>query len=250
MGHVNNVVYNFWAETARINWVRSFALQIEDDAAQRAMWDDLISPKGIGLILRSIKTEYKLPLQYPDRVTVIHKLLQEPKMGMDALHLEAVVLSETHQRIAARITEDIAVYDYRIQKKAPLPDFMVETFMQEWQDQQKAMKDAANHRGSIESKLRDLEQQTWDRSDAVEDMGSATIHVNATEQEQKDHTDADLAPSEEEVTTHSSSPESDQNLTKTAALLEASKSTRSKQASQRIDGDEAPLEYQVSTKQI
>lgn len=55
-GHVNNVVYNRYAESARVNWALNFAAA---DPAHRAEWLELMTPKGIGLILRSIRTDYK-----------------------------------------------------------------------------------------------------------------------------------------------------------------------------------------------
>lgn len=178
MGHVNNVVYNFWAETARVNWVRNFGVRGEEAGAkgkeERKMWEDLLTPRGIGLILRSIKTEYKFPLEDPDRVTVIHKLSQKPKEGMDTLFLEAVVLSETRQRIAAKITEDTAVYDYRIRKKAPLPEFMVETLLREWHEQSRQTWEATGLQTQLEGRIRKIELETWDKEGAVEDMGAAS----------------------------------------------------------------------------
>ncbi|UNI15905.1 hypothetical protein JDV02_002391 [Purpureocillium takamizusanense] len=124
MGHVNNVIYNRYAESARVNWVTSYAATAEP--AQRQQWDELMTPRSIGLILRSIKTDYKLPITYPDQVTVIHKLAVKPDYGADSVILEAVILSEQHKRIAARCFEDIAVYDYQAAKRAPLKDFMVD----------------------------------------------------------------------------------------------------------------------------
>jgi acyl-CoA thioesterase FadM len=58
-GHVNNVVYNRYAESGRIAWVRNYAkLQ---DPAHRSAWNNLWTPKGeVGLILRKITTEFKL----------------------------------------------------------------------------------------------------------------------------------------------------------------------------------------------
>ncbi|UNI15906.1 hypothetical protein JDV02_002391 [Purpureocillium takamizusanense] len=123
-GHVNNVIYNRYAESARVNWVTSYAATAEP--AQRQQWDELMTPRSIGLILRSIKTDYKLPITYPDQVTVIHKLAVKPDYGADSVILEAVILSEQHKRIAARCFEDIAVYDYQAAKRAPLKDFMVD----------------------------------------------------------------------------------------------------------------------------
>lgn len=55
-GHVNNVMYNRYAESARVNWTLNLATQ---DPAHRKEWLELVSPKSIGLILRSIKTDYK-----------------------------------------------------------------------------------------------------------------------------------------------------------------------------------------------
>lgn len=55
-GHVNNVMYNRYAESARVNWTLNFAAM---DPKHKKEWLELISPKSIGLILRSIKTDYK-----------------------------------------------------------------------------------------------------------------------------------------------------------------------------------------------
>jgi acyl-CoA thioesterase FadM len=55
--HINNVVYNRYAESARVNWTRNFACDI--DPAHRREWTELMTPKSLGLILRSIRTDYK-----------------------------------------------------------------------------------------------------------------------------------------------------------------------------------------------
>lgn len=56
-GHVNNVLYNRYAETGRVEWALKYAKFI--DPAHRETWEELVTPKSIGLILKSIKTEYK-----------------------------------------------------------------------------------------------------------------------------------------------------------------------------------------------
>jgi predicted metal-dependent RNase len=174
--------------------------------------------------LRSIKTDYKFPLRYPDRITVLHKLLTEPKEGMDALHLEAVVLSETHQRIAARITEDIAVYDYRIGKKAPLPPFVIQSLRQIWQEQEKEVTRSMSEIFSLSGRISAVEKETWDRQDAVEDLGSAGASGNAMNTKQKKDADmlADLGVSVDPVDEKSGSGER--------------------------DSDETPLEFEVMKK--
>lgn len=56
-GHVNNVLYNRYAETGRVEWAMKYAKYI--DPAKGEIWKELVTPKSIGLILKSIKTEYK-----------------------------------------------------------------------------------------------------------------------------------------------------------------------------------------------
>lgn len=57
MSHVNNVTYVRWAESARVNWANNYAVHF--DPAHRREWAELSTPKGVGMILRSIKTDYK-----------------------------------------------------------------------------------------------------------------------------------------------------------------------------------------------
>jgi hypothetical protein len=49
-------MYNRYAESARVNWTLNFAAS---DPKHKAEWMELMTPKGVGLILRSIKTDYK-----------------------------------------------------------------------------------------------------------------------------------------------------------------------------------------------
>lgn len=57
IGHVNNVTYVRYAETARVYFTHNFALHI--DPAHKTEWMNLVSNKGLGIILRSIKIDYK-----------------------------------------------------------------------------------------------------------------------------------------------------------------------------------------------
>ena len=60
---MNNVLYNRYAETGRVEWAMKYATFI--DPAHAETWRELVTPKGVGLILRSIKTEYKLVSRSP-----------------------------------------------------------------------------------------------------------------------------------------------------------------------------------------
>lgn len=63
---MNNVTYIRYAESARINWVQNFASHI--DPRHKKEWSELWTSKGDGLILRSMKTDYKFVCCYFKRV--------------------------------------------------------------------------------------------------------------------------------------------------------------------------------------
>lgn len=112
-------------------------------------------------------------MKWPDHISVYHKLAAEPTAETDSFILDVVILSELHQRPSARCVEDIVVYDYRAAKKAPLLPFMVEAFRETWKLQQEARRTNSDKVRSLLNEVRALEQESWDRPDAVEDMGVA-----------------------------------------------------------------------------
>ncbi|TVY63659.1 hypothetical protein Focb16_v014289 [Fusarium oxysporum f. sp. cubense] len=109
-----------------------------EDAAEheKSQWDDLPTPRSLGLILRSITTEYKFPLEFPDHITVLYKLLEAPTNESTSLKMEAWILSEQYRRLAARCIDDTVIYDYTTAKKTVLKPFMVEKFQQTFNMQQ------------------------------------------------------------------------------------------------------------------
>ncbi|SCN99938.1 uncharacterized protein FFB20_11030 [Fusarium fujikuroi] len=127
-------MYNRYVETGRVHFIRQHSL----DAAQhhKAQWDDLVTPRSLGLILKSITTEYKFPLEFPDHITVLYKLLEAPTNESTSLKMEAWILSEQYRRLAARCIDDTAIYDYTTAKKTVLKPFMVEKFQQTFSMQQ------------------------------------------------------------------------------------------------------------------
>lgn len=172
MGHVNNVTYARYAETARVYFMRNYATHI--DPAHKQEWMNLVSNKGVGVIMRSLKLDYKFPMTYPDKVTVYHKLAQSPSgpyASQYSLYLQAMVISEAHQRPAARIHEDLVTYDYRLGKKTALPPFLMAQCKATWELQEQAKKLWRERILEIEARVRTLEVESWDREDAVEDTG-------------------------------------------------------------------------------
>lgn len=112
-------------------------------------------------------------MRYPDRISVYHKLHTEPTPSTDAFIFDVVILSEKHQRIAARVTEDCAMYDYRAGKKTNFQPFMVDVLRETWRLQEQAKRvNVARVQGLFEA-VRELERESWDREGAVEDMGDA-----------------------------------------------------------------------------
>ncbi|OQD74526.1 hypothetical protein PENDEC_c010G05517 [Penicillium decumbens] len=172
-GHVNNVTYVRYAESARVNWTRNIGNYI--DQAHKKEWLGLVSSVGIGLILRSIKVDYKFPMKFPDKITVYQKLVHDSSLAsQSAFQLQVMILSEARQRPAARCHEDIVIYDYKKNQKTPeLPPFIFEQFKTIWELQEKAKQDWQQHILEIEDRVRVLETESWDRADAVEDTGSA-----------------------------------------------------------------------------
>jgi hypothetical protein len=113
-------------------------------------------------------------MKWPDKITVLHKLRDNPTQNTDHFILDVLILSERHQRPAARCIEDIVVYDYRTAKKSPLPPFMINKFQETFKLQEQAKeKNSERVRGLLE-RVRGLEQGSWDRADAKEDFGSAS----------------------------------------------------------------------------
>ncbi|KAL7801043.1 Thioesterase/thiol ester dehydrase-isomerase [Trichoderma afarasin] len=155
MGHVNNVIYNRLAESGRVNWTRNLA-QFSDPKYQQE-WFDLMSPKSIGLILASIRTDFKFPMTFPDRVTVLHKLVTKPDYSSDRFYLEAVMYSEQQRRPAAKCFEDIVVYDYRAAKKAPLKPFMVDELQATYDLQEQRKKEAEEKVAELQAFVQQIE---------------------------------------------------------------------------------------------
>lgn len=56
LGHVNNVSYIRYAESSRIWYFRRLGQYVP--LSRRTEWSDLMSPRGLGLILKGISVEF------------------------------------------------------------------------------------------------------------------------------------------------------------------------------------------------
>ncbi len=107
--HVNNIVYFRYFESARILYSQKIGLH------------NLKDETGIGPILGSTSCRYKLPLTYPDKVTVGAKTVS---IEEDRFTMQYVVVSHRHQKIAAVGEGVVVMYDYRIGKKTAIPEMI------------------------------------------------------------------------------------------------------------------------------
>ncbi len=54
---MNNVMYIRYAESARVNWAYNYAVHI--DPEHKKEWMESVTPNGFGMILKSMRTDYK-----------------------------------------------------------------------------------------------------------------------------------------------------------------------------------------------
>lgn len=172
MGHINNVQYIRYCETGRTNWTRQIGEYY--DPTNKKLWEEMLTSKGYGLILKSIKVDFKFPMTWPDRISVFHKIRVMPTAADSSMLLDVMILSEGKQRVAAKAEEDVVVYNYKKMKKSTLPDYMLTQFQRQFEEQEQAKQHSIERVTGILREVQQLEKDTWDRPDAKEDLGSAS----------------------------------------------------------------------------
>ncbi len=105
--HVNNIVYFRYFESARILYSEKLGLHKMKDET------------GIGPILASTSCKYKLPLTYPDTVSVGAKIVGVEE---DRFSMKYVVVSRRHGKIAAEGDGVVVMYNYREGKKTAITE--------------------------------------------------------------------------------------------------------------------------------
>ncbi len=109
--HVNNIVYFRYFENARMAYFEKLEL-----------WQ-FMNETGIGPILASAQCKFRIPLTYPDTVSVGTRV---PKIEDDRFLMEFAIISHRHEKVAAEGQGMIVSYDYREKKKALLPEVVKE----------------------------------------------------------------------------------------------------------------------------
>ena len=113
-GHVNNIIYLKWCETSRVELFREIwnlkSLQMQD----------IMEKEGMGPILANFNMNYKIPIQYPDMITVKTRITS---IGNTSFGVGHELFSKTNKdKIVARGESVIVMIDYKSGKKSTIDD--------------------------------------------------------------------------------------------------------------------------------
>lgn len=110
-GHVNNIVYFRYFESTRIVYF------------ERLQYMELMEQTGIGPILGSTQCRYRLPLTYPDTISVGARA---HTLEADRFSMDYKIISHKVGKVAAEGSGVIVSYDYKKAAKAPLQEILRE----------------------------------------------------------------------------------------------------------------------------
>ncbi len=108
-GHVNNIYYFRYCESARLAYF------------ERLAYTTLKDETGLGPILATANCRFRLPLTYPDTVSVATRIL---KLEEDRFVMEYRIISHRVGKVAAEGDSMVVSYDYRAGRKAPVPEVL------------------------------------------------------------------------------------------------------------------------------
>ena len=113
--HLNNTTYFRFFESGRIAYF------------ERLNFLEYMEETGIGPILASTSCRFKIPLTYPDTVSIGTRVSE---VQADRFTMDYYVVSHKHQKVAAEGTGLIVCFNYRENKKAPIPSELRERITQ------------------------------------------------------------------------------------------------------------------------
>jgi acyl-CoA thioester hydrolase len=105
-GHVNNIVYFRYFETARMAYF------------ERLQAPDFLNRDPLGPILASTACRFRAPLAFPDHLSVGARVA---RVDEDRFVMFYAVYSHRLRKIAAEGEGTIVCFNYRENRKAPLP---------------------------------------------------------------------------------------------------------------------------------
>jgi len=112
-GHVNNVVYFRWFESARIDLLNQFPSSVT------------MSGSGLGPILASIQCDYRRQLRFPDTVYIGSRMTRVGRSSADIVHK---VISHQQGQLVAEGSSVIVIFDYTAQRVTRIPEDLRKLF--------------------------------------------------------------------------------------------------------------------------
>jgi acyl-CoA thioester hydrolase len=113
-GHVNNVVYFRYFESARIAYF------------ERIQMLDHMREIGVGPIVASLQCRFRAPLTYPDQLSVG---VRAHSLESDRFMMDYCIVSHKLAKVAAEGSGLVVMYDYKALSKAPMPDLLRERIL-------------------------------------------------------------------------------------------------------------------------
>src|SRR5262245_43477380 len=107
LGHVNNIVYFRWCESARIDYLRRLGLEAAG------------SGQAAGIIVAAIGCDFRRPVTFPDTVLVGARIT---RIGRSSMTMEHKVYSQAQQMIVAEGTSTIVAFDHKAGASRPVSD--------------------------------------------------------------------------------------------------------------------------------
>ena len=111
-GHVNNIIYFRWFESARIAYLERIGLGDKHAGT-------LSTGENVGPILASISCNYRRQVKYPDTVLIGARIT---RIGRSSMTMSHMVWSEAHQSLAADGESAVVVFDYKANQPRRVPD--------------------------------------------------------------------------------------------------------------------------------
>ncbi|MCA9033713.1 MAG: acyl-CoA thioesterase [Planctomycetaceae bacterium] len=106
-GHVNNVIYFRWFESARIDLLEKFESSVS------------MSGQPLGPILASINCDYRKQLRFPDTVHIGSRVAA---IGRTSIQVRHQLFSEHWDGIAAEASSVLVIFDYNLNRPVRVPD--------------------------------------------------------------------------------------------------------------------------------
>jgi len=106
MQHVNNIVYFRYIESVRMAYFERLGLL------------NRLSETGVGPILAWTSCRFRRALTYPDTVSVGTRVT---KIDADRFTMETLIVSHSMNDVAAESEGIVVTFNYREQKKTPIP---------------------------------------------------------------------------------------------------------------------------------